>query len=67
MEVLMRQAPILSQACAVVLAAPAVLADSTLRTRSSRLRGTPAISTKRLGSFRAKINQDNTIDYESSA
>ena len=63
MEVLMRRTPF-CRWCAVVLAAPAVLADSTLR----RLGG---YDERRdfhdaSGSFRAKINQDNTIDYELS-
>ena len=63
----MRQLPILSAACAVVLAAPAVLADSTLHANLSGYDETPqAISTTASGSFRAKINQDNTIDYELS-
>jgi CHRD domain-containing protein len=62
----MRQLPILSVVCAVVLAAPAVLADSTLHAKLTGYEETPAISTAASGSFRAKINQDNTIDYELS-
>jgi CHRD domain-containing protein len=63
----MRKLPILSVAFAVVLVAPAVIADSTLHAKLTGYEETPAaISTAASGSFRAKINQDNTIDYELS-
>jgi hypothetical protein len=63
----MRQLPILSVACAVILAAPAVLADSTLHAKLTGYEETPqAISTTASGSFTAKITQDNTIEYQLS-
>jgi hypothetical protein len=65
-EASMKRLPILSMACAVVVAAPAVLADSTLHARLRGYEETPAVSTAATGSFTAKITQDNAIEYELS-
>lgn len=63
----MRQLPIVSMACAVMLAAPAALADSTIQARLSGYDETPStISTTATGTFKAKITKDNTIEYELS-
>ena len=60
----MKRLPIMSLACAVVIAAPSVLADSTLHAQLSGYNETPTVSTAASGSFKAKITQDNTIEYE---
>jgi hypothetical protein len=59
--------PILSMVCSVMLAAPTVLADATLHATLSGYDETPStLSTTGSGSFKAKITQDNTIEYELS-
>lgn len=62
----MTRLPILSLACAVLVAAPTVLADSTLHATLSGYEETPTLSTPATGSFKAKITNDNTIEYELS-
>jgi hypothetical protein len=63
----MKRLPIMSLACAVMLAAPTVIADSTIQARLSGYDETPStLSTTGSGSFKAKITKDNTIEYELS-
>lgn len=62
----MRQLPILSMACAVMLAVPTVTADDS-RSIKATLDGyqePPAVSTAATGTFKAHITDENAIEYE---
>jgi CHRD domain-containing protein len=64
----MRQLPILSMACAVMLAVPTVMADDS-RSIKADLNGfnePPALSTPATGSFKAHIRDEDSIEYELS-
>lgn len=60
----MRKLPIMAMVC--VLAAPTVLADSTIHAQLSGYDENPTLSTPASGTFKAKITKDNTIEYEIS-
>ena len=60
----MKRLPIVAMAC-TMLAAPTVLADSTIHADLSGYDETPqAISTTATGTFKAKITKDDSIEYE---
>jgi len=62
----MRQLPILSMACAVMLAVPTVMADDS-RSIKADLNGfnePPALSTPATGTFKAHIRDEESIEYE---
>ena len=62
----MRQLPILSMACAVMLAVPTVTADDsrTIQATLDSYQEPPALSSPATGTFKAQIRDESSIEYE---
>jgi hypothetical protein len=62
----MRQLPILSMACAVMLAVPTVTADDSrsIKATLDSYQEPPALSSPATGTFKAHIRDEESIEYE---